>query len=262
MKIIVFIKQAVDVDLDISVMGDGSIREDRLEYVISACDKCAIEEAIQIKEKNQDVEVTLVCMGPARAETAIRRGLALGADQAIHLLDAAYNSSDATANARVFASVLKTIPFDVVLFGKQAQDSDMQATAEILSEMMGLPMASNCVKVAIQADKAVVHRQADRHLELIELGQPCVISVNNDLNNPRYTSVRGILVAMRKHIVIKKPTDLGFSRDQVGESGSLIERARYETPQARPPGKLFEGDAVEITNEVIDLLAAEANVAG
>lgn len=260
MKIVIFIKQAVDVDLSIGVKDDGNIQEHGLEYVISACDECAIEEAIRIKEKNKDVEVTLVCMGPVRAKKAIRKGLSLGADKAIHLQDDAYNSNDATANARIFASVLKTIPFDLVFLGKQAQDSDMQATAEILSEMLGLPMASNCIKVDIHADKAVVHRQADRHLELIELGKPCIISVNNDLNNPRYPTLPGIFTAKFKPIVLIKPTDFGLGKDQVGKAGSLIERIKYETPKARAAGKIFEGDVIEITNNVIELLETEAKI--
>ena len=262
MKIVIFIKQAVDVNQRIRVKDDGTIHEDGLEYVISACDECAIEEAIRIKEKNKDVEVTLVCMGPARAKRAIRKGLSLGADRAIHLKYDAYNLNDATANARIFASVLQTIPFDVVLMGKQAQDSDMQATAEILSEMLGLPMASNCIKVEMQADRAVVHRQADRHLELIELGKPCIISVNNDLNNPRYPSIKGIITARIKPVVTKKPTDFGLVEDQVGKAGSLVERVKYEIPQQRKAGKIFEGDVVEITSEVIELLANEAKVLG
>ena len=136
----------------------------------------------------------------------------------------------------------------------------MQATAEILSEMLGLPMASNCVKVDIQAEKAVVHRQADQHLELIELGKPCIISVNNDLNNPRYPTLRGIMTAAIKPIVKKKPTDFGLGVDQIGKAGSWVERVRYETPRTRRAGKKFEGDAVEITNTVIDLLATESRI--
>jgi electron transfer flavoprotein beta subunit len=126
--------------------------------------------------------------------------------------------------------------------------------------MLGLPMASNCIKVDIQADKAVVHRQADMHLELIELGKPCIISVNNDLNNPRYPVLRSIITARFKPILIKKPTDFGIGEDQVGTSGSLIERLKYETPQPRAAGKKFEGDAIEITNKVIELLATEAKI--
>jgi electron transfer flavoprotein beta subunit len=262
MKIVVFIKQVINVDQKIRVKEDGYIQKNGLEYVISACDECAIEEAIRIKEKNKDVEVTLVCMGPARAKKAIRKGLSLGADKAIHLLNAAYNSNDATVNATIFASVLKTIPFDIVFLGKQAQDSDMQATAEILSEMLGLPMASNCIKVDVKADKAIVHRQADRHLEVIELGKPCIISVNNDINNPRYPSLKSIITARIKPIEIKKPTDFGLGVDKVGKAGSLIERVAYVTPQARAAGKIFEGDAVEITNKVIELLATEARIIG
>jgi electron transfer flavoprotein beta subunit len=262
LKIVIFIKQVVDVTRKIRVKDDGTIQEDGLEYVLSAHDACAIEEAIQIKEKNKNVEVTLVCRGPARARKAIREGLAIGADKAIHLQDDAVNSYDATANARIFARVLKTIPYDVVFLGKQAQDSDMQATAEILSEMLALPMASNCIKVDIQADTVVVHRQADRYMELIELGTPCIISVNNDLNNPRYLSINGIIASKKKPIVTKKPTDFGLREDQIGKAGSLIERLRYETPQARAAGKKFEGDVVEITNNVIELLTTEAKILG
>jgi electron transfer flavoprotein beta subunit len=262
MNIVVFIKQTINVDQKIKVKENGTIQKNGLEYVMSACDECAVEEAIRIKEKNEDVEVTLVCMGPVKARKTILDGLALGADNAIHLVNDAYNSNDATANARIFAGVLKAIPFDIVFLGKQAQDSDMQATAEILSEMLGLPMASNCIKVDIHADKAVVHRQADRHLEVIELGKPCIISVNNDLNNPRYPSLRSIITARIKPFVKKKPTDFGLGTDNIGKAGSLIERVKYETPRARAAGKIFEGDVNEITNKVIELLATEARVIG
>jgi electron transfer flavoprotein beta subunit len=262
MKIVIFIKEVINVERKIRVKENGKIHENGLEYVISACDECAIEEAIRIKENNKEVEVTLVCMGPKRARKAILYGLSLGVDKAIHLLNDAYNSNDATVNARIFTSVLQTIPFDVVFLGKQAQDTDMQATAEILSEMLGLPMASNCIKVDIQADKAVVHRQADRHLELIELGMPCIVSVNNDINNPRYPVLRSIFAARFKPILTKKPTDFGLGVDQIGKAGSFIERLKYETPQSRAAGKKFEGDVIEITNKVIELLATEAKVIG
>lgn len=262
MNIVIFIKQVVNVDQKIRVKENGKIQLNGLEYVISACDECAIEEAVRIKEKRRDAEITLVCMGPAHAKKTIRRGLSLGADKAIHLLNAAVQSSDATANARIFAGVLDTIPHDIVFLGKQAQDTDMQATAEILSDMTGLPMASNCVYVDIRADGAVVHRQADKHLELIELAMPCIISVNNDLNNPRYPSLKSILSARFKPIATKKLTDFGLREDQIGKAGSLVERITYEPPHERTPGKKFEGDAVEITNTVIELLAAEARVIG
>ncbi len=110
MNIVVFIKQTVNVDQKIRVKENGRILENGLEYVISACDECAIEEAVRIKERNKDVDITLVCMGPAGAKRAIRRGLSLGADRAIHLHNGAFNSCDATANARIFAAVLKAIP--------------------------------------------------------------------------------------------------------------------------------------------------------
>lgn len=262
MKIVVFVKQAINVDLKIRVKDDGTIQEDALEYVISACDECAIEEAVRIKEKNRGSEVTLVCLGPARAARAIRRGLSLGADNAIHLLVDAYNSNDATANARIFAGVLNAISFDVAFFGKQAQDTDMQATAEILSELMGLPMASNCVQVSVRAGTAVVHRQSDRCLEVIELGTPCIISVNNDINNPRYPSLGSIMAARIRPVAVKKPADFGVGDEQFGREGSLIERLKYETPRPRKAGTMFEGDAAEITNRVIGLLAAEARVIG
>ena len=262
MNIVIFIKQVASVERKIKVKDDGTVQENYAKYVLSAHDACALEEAIQIKERKRDVDVTLVCMGPLRARMAIHEGLAAGADKAIYLQDDNVRFNDATANARIFASVLKTIPFDVVFFGKQAQDTDMQATAEILSELLGLPMASNCIKVDVQADKAVVHRQADRCLEVIELAMPCIISVNNDLNNPRYLKIKGILDARLKPVIIKRLTDFGIREDQVGIGGSWIERLKYETPQAKAAGKKYEGDVIEITNQVIDLLINEAKIIG
>ncbi len=262
MNIVIFMKQAPAVDQKIRVKENGAIRESGLEYVISACDECAIEEALRIREVHPGSAITLVSMGPARAKKALRRGLSLGADSALHILNRAYDSCDATVNARIFAAVLKTIPHDLVLLGKQAQDTDMQATGEILSEMLGLPMASNCVKVEAGTGGALVHRQGDRQLEVIEIATPCVITVNNDINNPRYPSLGSIISASMKTIALKKPTDFGLSVDEIGRAGSLVERVTCRTPPARKAGKLFEGDAAENTTTVIELLANEARVIG
>lgn len=262
MKIVIFVKHVVDVALNIKVKDDGSLQEDGLQYVISAHDECAVEEALQIKEKKGG-EITVVSMGPDSYTETIRKALALGADKAIHLSDPAlYEGSDATANAKAFAAVLKDMEYDLVMLGKQAQDTDMQATAEILGEILGLPMASNGKKLEVEDGKILFHRQGDGKIEVVELTLPAVITVNNDINNPRNASLKGIMAAKRKPIDKKDAGALGVDAGSIGKAGALVERLRFETPPAREAGKKFEGDPVEVTTQVVDLLENEAKVIG
>jgi electron transfer flavoprotein beta subunit len=128
--------------------------------------------------------------------------------------------------------------------------------------MLGLPMVSNGKKTEIADDKITVHRQADGCIEVVELALPAVISLNNDTNNPRNASLKGIMAAKRKPIDKKDAGAIGVDSGAIGKAGAIVERQKYETPPAREAGKKFDGDPVEITTQVVDLLVNEAKVIG
>lgn len=259
MNILVPIKSVMDVDLNIRVK-DGKVVEDGMNYILSKWDENAIEAALVLKEKHGG-EVTAVSIGPERAAEALRKALAMGVDKAIHVNDPAADGSDSFGYARILAAVAKKAAYDLVLTGKQSQDTDMGGTGPMLAALLDWPVVANAIGIeAPAANKLTVDRQGHAGREVLEVTLPAVLTANDSLNEPRLASLRGIMQAKKKPFDALKLGDLGVNPSDVGATGARIVVAEFMSPKGRAAGKKFEGDAEEITKKVVDLLANEAKI--
>ena len=119
MKIAVCVKQVPDTETRVRIADGGKgIVESDVNWIVSPYDEFAIEEALKIKEAKGG-EVVLVSVGPDRVQSALRNGLAMGADSAVHLKDAAFEGLDPLGTARVLAAAVKALAPDLVLCGQQ-----------------------------------------------------------------------------------------------------------------------------------------------
>lgn len=254
MNIFVMIKQTVDVELNIRVK-DGKLIEEGLNYVIGGWDEVAVEAALKIVEEIGSGTVTLVTMGPDRAADALRRGLAMGADRAIHISGEAFEGSDAFACATALAKFMENQAVDIILGGKQAQDTDAGLTMSMLAEFLDLPQVTNLSKIVTAGkEKMTVHRRGDHGNEVIDLSLPAVITVNDSLFEPRLASLRGMMLAKKKPIETVSIEDIGLKPDQVGHQGSRTVVNRLLQPEARKAGRLFEGREEETARQALTLL--------
>jgi len=260
LNIVVLIKQVVDVELNLRVMNEALV-EEGLNYVISGWDEVAIEAALQIVENAGSGEITLLTIGPQRASDALRKGLAMGADKAIHALDPAFDGSDSFAYARGLAGILAGRSFDLELAGKQSQDTDAGLTPSMLAEFLDLPQVSNIVKVEqIASDKLLLQRKGDHGNEVIELSLPAVVTVNDSLFEPRLASLRGIMQAKKKPMDNLDLAAIGIDANVIGKAGRHTRIVRFLEPEARKAGQKFEGNEEETTQQVLDLLVNEAKI--
>lgn len=258
MKIIVCVKQVPDTETRIRVAPDGkAIVESDVNWIVSPYDEFAIEEALRLKEK-QGGEVVLVGLGPDRAQTALRSGLAMGADSAVHVKDAAFEGADTLAVARALAAAVKGLaPFDLVLTGQQGVGGDNSQIPGLLAELLDLPQVTLAVKIEAQAGKAVVEREIEGAHETWETSLPAVISAQKGLNEPRYASLKGIMGAKKKAIEVKDAAALGLSADDLRPRVSVT---ALELPPPRPAVHMVEGDPATQAKELIRLLHEEAKV--
>ncbi|MBI4863238.1 MAG: electron transfer flavoprotein subunit beta/FixA family protein [Candidatus Riflebacteria bacterium] len=151
MNIFVCIKQVPDTAQPVKISPDGTaLTIDGVEMVINPYDEYAIEEALRIKEKLGRGLVTLVTVGPARCQKALRSGLALGADEAVHLMDPVFEGSDQLGIARILAAFLKTQQYGLILTGKQAVDDDTAMVPQALASLLGLPIL-NAAQLGLDA---------------------------------------------------------------------------------------------------------------
>jgi electron transfer flavoprotein beta subunit len=256
-EIIVPIKQVPDVALNIKVK-DGAVVEEGLSYVISSWDETALEAALQITE---DVggEVTLLTIGPEKAAESLRKGLAMGAHKAIHVKYDDAKKTDSFAYAKILQKVLEGRKYDLILTGKQAQDTDAGLTAPMLAEFLGLPQVTNIIRFSdVSEQNITLYRKGDHATEVLEMDLPGVVTVNDSLNEPRLASMRGIMMAKKKPLEEIELDAIGVSAEMSGAQGSMTEVVQYDKPESRKEGKSFEGDETDTVKQAMDLLVSEA----
>ncbi|MBF0350563.1 MAG: electron transfer flavoprotein subunit beta/FixA family protein [SAR324 cluster bacterium] len=259
MNILVLIKQVIDVELSIRVK-DGSIVEDGLQYVIGGWDEIAVEAALQISE-SAGGEVTLLTIGPERAAEALRKGLAMGAHQAIHIKDDAFNGSDSFVYAQAIKKAISGKSYDLIIAGKQSQDTDSGLTGGMLAEFLGLPQVTNVAKIdKISSDKLELRRTGDNGQEVIELTLPAVITVSDSLYEPRLASMRGIMQARKKPLEELTAAAIGLSAGECGKAGAQTIVISFMEPESRKEGKKFEGDEADTVKQVVNLLVNEVKM--
>ncbi len=259
MKILTTVKKVVDVELTMRVE-DGAIVEDGMQYVINAWDESAVEASVQLKENN-GAETTLVSVGGGDNTDMIRRCYAMGIENGIHIEDPALDKADSSIYARVLQMVYEKGDYDLVITGKQAQDTDSGQTGIILAEYLGLPCVSNVVAIEVLDGQHIkVSRSGDAGTEIVEMELPALITVDVSINEPRLPQMRGIMMAKKKKIEVMDLAALGVSADDISAAAPRSEIVEYMASKTRKGGQKFEGEPADITAQVVDLLANEAKV--
>jgi electron transfer flavoprotein beta subunit len=258
MKIVVCVKQVPDTETRIRIAPEGNaIVEADVNWIVSPYDEFAIEEALRIRDAKGG-EVVLVTAGPERAQSALRTGLAMGADSAVHVKDPLVDGTDAFGTARALAAAVKALaPFDLVLTGQQGAGGDNSQVPGLLAELLDLPQVTVAVKVEVGDGKAVVEREVEGAHETWETSLPAVVSAQKGLNEPRYASLKGIMAAKKKPIDVKDAAALGL------DAAALAPRTKVtalELPPARAAVRMIEGDADAQVKELLRLLHEEAKV--
>jgi electron transfer flavoprotein beta subunit len=258
-KILTTVKKVVDVELKLHVK-DGAIVEDGLQYVINAWDENAVEATVQLKENN-DAETSLVSIGGGDNDDIIRKCYAMGIDSGVHIEDEALAKADSAVIAKVLKKVVEDGGYDLVITGKQAQDTDSGQTGIMLAEYLGYPCVSNVVAMEVKGDGQIrVSRLGDCGTEIVDLTLPAVVTVSDSINEPRLPAMRGIMMAKKKKIDETDLSGLGISAGDVGAGSPRSEVTGFMESKSRKAGQKFEGNAAEIAAKVVGLLAAEAKV--
>ena len=264
MKIVALIKSVPDTEAKVKINADASnIDEQGVKYVMNPYDEYAVEEALLLKEKTgDDTTVTVVSLGPDRVVEALRTALAMGADEAIHISDPAFEGGDAQSNARVLAEVIKPIGADLVLGGRQGIDFDSAQTCAALAEYLDMPQALIVTDLTLSDDKqsVTVKRRVEGADEVIEMSLPAVVTCEKGLNEPRYASLPGIMKAKKKEIKKVSLADTGLDAGDVGAAGTKSRVVEFHPLPERPDVKMIEGEPAEQAKELVRLLREEAKV--
>jgi len=257
MKIVVCVKQVPDTEARIKIAPDGKgISESDLNWIVSPYDEFAIEEALKLKEAKGG-EVVLVSVGPDRAQSALRNGLAMGADSAIHMKDPLFDTLDSHGTAWALAAAIKPLGPDLILAGQQGVGTDNSQVPGMLAEILDLPQVTMAVKIEITDSKAKVQREVEGATETWETTLPAVLSAQKGLNEPRYASLKGIMAAKKKPIQVMDAAAAGLKAEDLAPKTRIVS---MELPPSRSAVTMIEGDADTQVKELLRVLHDEAKV--
>jgi electron transfer flavoprotein beta subunit len=219
------------------------------EGALNPFDANAVEEALRLKDAAGEGEVVLVSMGPAQAQDALRKALAMGADRAVLVTDDAAGGADLVATSYALAKALERENADLILFGQQAGDSDGAVLWAAVADRLRLPVVSQAAEVTHADGKVTVKRQTEFGYDVIEAALPAVVAVSDAINEPRYPSLKGIMGAK------SKPQET-LSLAEIGADGleSRTEVYALNDPPARAHSQKIEGDG-NAAQAILDFLA-------
>ena len=248
MNIVVCVKRVPDTATAIRIGPDGrDIERDGVRYIIGPYDEFAIEAALQLVEEAGAGEVTLVSHGLAAAAESLRAGLALGAHRAILLKGEP--GMDGWATAQTLAAELAEIEADLVLFGVRAVDDDQEQVGPMVAELLQRPCATAVAEIEVAEGVATCRRAVEGGREVVEMELPAVATITKGRYEPRFASLKGIMMARRRPL--EEKTAAEFAPELVVES--------LATPAARLPGRVV-GEGPEAVAELVRLLREEAKV--
>ncbi|MBI5201299.1 MAG: electron transfer flavoprotein subunit beta/FixA family protein [Elusimicrobia bacterium] len=262
MHIVVCVKQtpaATQVPVDAAT---GKLKTEGLPYGLNPWDEYAIEEAIRIKEKLAGSTVTVLSLGPARAEEAIRAAIALGCDEGAHLVDPSFDGTDNMGSSYLLSLGIRKLnaakPVGLVLCGKQSNDNESGSVAPALGAWLDWPSVAYVRKFASIDEKlAKIERAAEDGTDSLEVDLPAVVSVIKEINEPRLPSLKGKMNSKKAPVAKWGAAELQAEAAKVSAGGRL-EIVGQTPPPPRGggivvPGATAQEKAAFVANKLKEL---------
>jgi electron transfer flavoprotein beta subunit len=252
MRIVVCAKQVLDPDTVDAFAVAGRLKVDPasnklmvqgIALLMNAYDEQAIEAALRIRDAGTDCSITVVTLGDESSRQMLRSAFAMGADQAVLIADPAFQGCDGLATARALAQAINKMGgADLVLCGRQASDDDQGVVGPALAEILGVPSASIARDVTVRSDDAVrVTRATPDGDEVVALELPALVTVSNELGQPRLPGARAMMESRRKRPIVWSAADLGID---TGEVVSHTQQVGLSVREVHGECEFIPGDSV------------------
>ena len=242
MNIVICVKYVPDATADRHFESDHTVDRVGVPGLLSELDEYAVEQALQLKEKNaageggEETTVTALTVGPEAALEAIKKALQMGADRGVHVVDDAIAGSDYLATSQVLAAAIRKIgeesPVDVVLCGMSSTDATGSVIPAMLAERLDLPQVTLGSVIESQGKEFRIKRDGDTSTEVIGATAPLVLSVTDQSGEARYPSFKGIMAAKKKPLETWSLSDIGVDAGEVGLDAAW---SKVEDTEQRPP---------------------------
>jgi len=262
-SIAVLAKQVIDPEMPMAAFridadAKAVVPPSNIPPVVNGFDENAVEAALQIKD-SQEASITVISTGTSFALDVMKKPLSMGADELVLLQDDAFeNSIDSFFTAQLLAAAIRKLGgFDLIICGRQASDWDNAQVPLGVAEILGLSCISLGKKVEIKDGKVSVERITNDGYEVVEAPLPALVTVSNELGQPRYPTLRGIMAATRKQPTIWNSADLDADASQLEPRITLQE---LFVPVRDQQCEIIEGDDAADAGRQLALKLREAKL--
>ncbi|HLN78224.1 MAG TPA: electron transfer flavoprotein subunit beta/FixA family protein [Nocardioidaceae bacterium] len=255
MKIVVLVKHVPEAS-EARYADDLTLDRASVDGRLSELDEYAVEQAISLVEKGLPATVTYLTMGPAHAAEGLRKALAMGGDDAVHVSDEALHGSDSLSTSLVLAKALEHVGFDLVVCGMASTDAEMSVVPAMIADRLGLPQVTFANSLTVSDGSVAIRRDGDTAVEDVTADLPALVSVTDRTGEARYPSFKLILAAKKKPLTTLTLADLGITPEQVGLTGaaSAVRSAAPKPPRQAGVVVVDEGDAA---TQIADFLVTQ-----
>jgi len=265
MNMVVCVKQVIDPEappasFKVDAASNKVVPPPGVPPVISPFDENAVEAALRIKDAHGG-KITVISLDVNLLREVVKKPLSMGADELILLEDEAFAEGDSWSTAYALSMAIKKIDdYDLVFCGRQAADWDAGQVGSGIAEMLGLPSVTVARKVDITDGKARVERVTADGYEVVEVSLPALITVSNELGEPRYATLKGIMAAAKKQPIIWTPADIGVEPSQIGAAGRHAKMLKLFQPVHEGKCEIIEGESPEEAAVNLALKLREAKI--
>lgn len=266
MDIIVCIKRVPDTAVKVEIDASGLEIKKDVPWVMNPYDELAVEEALRIKEKFGG-KVTLLHAGAEGGEEILKKGLAMGADEAVYIKDPSLAAPDSMTFAKVLSAVIKTKPFDVILCGRMGMDTASGLLGGALAALLKIPCVTAIKKLTFfthgadgpQGKMASAAREIEGGMETVQCPLPALFTTHRGLNEPRYPSLSGIMRSKKQEIKYITPASPAAAKD-IAPDVTDLKRAALSYPASSRKSAILKGDASAQAKEAVKFLRDEVKI--
>jgi electron transfer flavoprotein beta subunit len=221
--------------------------------VLDPGDETTIAAAIKLRDTIGTSELVVLSMGPASAQEALRRALAMGADRAILVSDPALAGSDALSTALVLAAVIKKEGADLIFCSTESTDGYTGMVPGGIAEFLGVPQLTFAREVQVKGSTVGIKRVVPTGYKVVESPFPAVITMASGAAEAIYPTMKGIMGAKKKPFSQFDLKDLDIDASQVGEAGARERVLTIGKAEARAAGQIIKDDG-SAAQQIVDFL--------
>lgn len=255
MKIVVLVKYVPESTAVWKFGPDLTLDRAGIEGHLSELDEYAVEQAVRLVEGGASAAVTVLSVGPAQAREALMKALAMGAGQAVHVIDDGIHGSDALGTSLVLAKALEKIGYDLVLTGMASTDAEMSAMPSMVAERLGANQATFAKTIALEGENVKTTRDGDTASLEVTTALPAVVSITDQSGEARYPAFRQIMMAKKKPFETLSLADLGIEPALVGAGAAAVQVRAIAPAPPRAAGTVITDDGTGAA-QLADFLAA------